>query len=431
MARTGFDILSLVGQLHEGVVDDEAWTRGLDSACEMIGIAGLLLGAVEEGRLGSIVGHRMPEEGIALVSRSLATAAENPWVDATDVQPLRRPVTVSALGGQQALERTPLWKEFYRPFGIGESAGAVLERQPAATEVVVIGRTVGQPGFRSSELNAFGTLIPHLARAWRVRRSLAEWEALAGTLTFILDRLERAIVVTGADGHIRFANRAADQLLSRGDGLDATRGRIRAARSYYSDALATLIERAARTGLGAESVAVDALSIPCANDSPPLAIVAEPLAPAHSERLGHSAAPGAVLFISDSEASTRPSADRLRLVYRLTPAEAQLASLIVDGHGLESAASALGVSPNTAKYHLKSVFGKVGVSRQTQLVRRVLADVGGLAEPEKMIPSLSPQRYGSFPRRLAGEAQRDGEGSGRIRIPAAANAPGTSASATA
>ena len=74
------------------------------------------------------------------------------------------------------------------------------------------------------------------------------------------------------------------------------------------------------------------------------------------------------------------------MVYGLTPAEARLASLVVDGHDPASAARALGVSANTVKYHLKTVFDKVGVGRQADLVRRVLADVGGLAEPETLQP---------------------------------------------
>jgi DNA-binding CsgD family transcriptional regulator/PAS domain-containing protein len=386
MAQADNDLLELIGRLHEGVVDDDAWRRALDASCHMIGSAGMLLGVVEQGRLGTLLGHRMPGETLALLYDSLGTADANPWVGAAVTQALRRPVTVDDLGGQSAIERSRLWQNLNRPFGIGDCAGAVLERQPGTAEIVTIGRPIGQGGFQRDHLAAFADLIPHLARAWRVRRMLAEWESLAGTLTFILDRIERAVVVTGPDGQIRFANSAADRLLSRGDGLDATRGRLRAARPYHGEALYSLIGRAAGTGKGADSIAVDAVSIPCASDSPPLAIVAEPLAPAHSDRIGHSASAGALLFIGDSEASSKPSDERLRTVYGLTPAEARLTSLIVEGRGLTDAALALGVSPNTAKYHLKSVFGKVGVTRQAQLVRRVLADVGGLAEPDKMRP---------------------------------------------
>lgn len=115
-------------------------------------------------------------------------------------------------------------------------------------------------------------------------------------------------------------------------------------------------------------------------------MVAEPLAPSHSDTLGHRAEPGAVLFISDSEACTRPSADHLRVVYGLTAAEARLTALVATGHDSHSAARNLGVSGNTVKYHLKSIFDKVGVSRQAELIRRMLADVGGLAEPAKLRP---------------------------------------------
>lgn len=389
MARQSSDILGLIGCLHEGVVDDDAWVRGLDSACRIIGSPFLILGTIDRDGLHAPVGHRLPAEFLDRLADAGSRRADNPWVDAAARLPLRRPLTVDDVCGQEALKRSRMWAELYRPFGVGETLGAILERQPGHAEIVKIGRPFRQPPFRPAELKAFGNVLPHLARAWRVKLALGKWRELAGTLTFILDRLERAVVVTGPEGHVRFANRAADQLLSRGAGIDVTRGRLRAERSCHSDALAALIDRAARTGIGAGSAAVDAVSIPRPNDNSALAVVAEPLAPAHSECLGHSTAPGAVLFISDSEASNRPSVERLGIVYGLTPAEARLTSLVVRGNGLASAADELGISPNTAKYHLKTVFGKVGVTRQTQLVRRVLADVGGLAEPEKLVPSTS------------------------------------------
>jgi hypothetical protein len=46
---------------------------------------------------------------------------------------------------------------------------------------------------------------------------------------------------------------------------------------------------------------------------------------------------------------------------------------------LREAADALRVSGNTAKTQLKAVFAKLDVDRQSALVRRVLADLGGVA----------------------------------------------------
>lgn len=45
-----------------------------------------------------------------------------------------------------------------------------------------------------------------------------------------------------------------------------------------------------------------------------------------------------------------------------------------------------GVSPMVGISVVVTVFAKVGVGRQAELVRRMLADVGGLAEPEALRP---------------------------------------------
>ena len=33
MGKAAFDILNLVGQLHEGLADEELWSRALDGVC--------------------------------------------------------------------------------------------------------------------------------------------------------------------------------------------------------------------------------------------------------------------------------------------------------------------------------------------------------------------------------------------------------------
>jgi DNA-binding CsgD family transcriptional regulator/PAS domain-containing protein len=323
---------------------------------------------------------------MSLLEGPLNDPVDNPWIAVARAYRLRRIGTVEDIGGQQAFEQTRVWNEVYRPLGLQDTLAGLLERQPEYSQVMVMARRTDQADFDAADRRALTGLLPHIARAWRVKQMLAEWKALSGTLKFVLDRLARPVLVTGPDGQIRFANRAADRLLTRGDAIDATRGRLCGARSSDTDALRRLIDGASRTGIGAGETAVDAIAIGGTDQFSPLAVVAEPLAPVHGELLGHGASPGAVLFLGESEATSRPATERLRVVYGLTEAEARLTSLIVDGYDVASAALAAGVSENTVKYHLKAVFGKVGVSRQAQLVRRVLADVGGLAEPHKMMP---------------------------------------------
>ena len=58
----------------------------------------------------------------------------------------------------------------------------------------------------------------------------------------------------------------------------------------------------------------------------------------------------------------------LRRLYRLTPAEAHLANALFQGKSFAQAAEARGISLNTAKYTLKSIFSKCEVSSRSELL---------------------------------------------------------------
>lgn len=68
----------------------------------------------------------------------------------------------------------------------------------------------------------------------------------------------------------------------------------------------------------------------------------------------------------------------LRQSFGLTPAETRLAAKLKEGLSLKDAAAALGVSVNTVRNQLRGVFDKVGLARQSDLVR-ALTELGGLA----------------------------------------------------
>ena len=63
--------------------------------------------------------------------------------------------------------------------------------------------------------------------------------------------------------------------------------------------------------------------------------------------------------------------DSLKKRFNLTPAEARLVVYLVQGTSLKSSAQALGVTYETARTCLKSVFQKTGTHRQPQLVLTV------------------------------------------------------------
>ena len=60
------------------------------------------------------------------------------------------------------------------------------------------------------------------------------------------------------------------------------------------------------------------------------------------------------------------------LVEPLTPREMQVLTLLTDGLPNKQIARDLGVSEETIKFHLASIFGKLGASNRTDAVRQAL-----------------------------------------------------------
>jgi DNA-binding NarL/FixJ family response regulator len=61
-----------------------------------------------------------------------------------------------------------------------------------------------------------------------------------------------------------------------------------------------------------------------------------------------------------------------RLIEELTGRERDVLALVADGLPNRDVAARLGISEHTVKFHLASLFGKLGVSTRTRAVRRAL-----------------------------------------------------------
>lgn len=67
-----------------------------------------------------------------------------------------------------------------------------------------------------------------------------------------------------------------------------------------------------------------------------------------------------------------PREQPARLIEPLTARETQVIELVADGLSNKAIAARLGVSDETVKFHLASVFGKLGASNRTDAVRQAL-----------------------------------------------------------
>ncbi|MGY3146632.1 DNA-binding CsgD family transcriptional regulator [Bradyrhizobium sp. USDA 3397] len=77
---------------------------------------------------------------------------------------------------------------------------------------------------------------------------------------------------------------------------------------------------------------------------------------------------GALLLLTDLNENHQVSQSSVMEIFGTTPAQARLASLLVEGKTLEEIACDMRISLGTARNHLKAVFLRTGTRRQAELV---------------------------------------------------------------
>lgn len=220
----------------------------------------------------------------------------------------------------------------------------------------------------------FGELIPLLACAavtQRQRRDSGETALAALTL----ERLALPVLVVKRSARVVLKNAAAARLLAEADGLQETDGVLRLEPAVLDRELRDQIESALGVG-GGEAGSGAPLAIPRRRKGArPLALAVAPLTP--PQRLG-APREHALVLISDPDHIPDGLRETLARSYGLTPSEARVAIAALQGRSLDQLAGDLYISTNTAKTHLKNIFLKVGVSRQSEMVAAILNGPVGL-----------------------------------------------------
>ncbi|MCY1667742.1 helix-turn-helix domain-containing protein [Rhizobium sp. SL86] len=173
------------------------------------------------------------------------------------------------------------------------------------------------------------------------------------------------LIEVDADMRILWKNRLAQERIRGHKGLAVTTGRLRARRREHDSTLREAVRLAFRELQGQTRLTLSpkqAWAVTLGQDATGV--------PMHC--WVHLEDGKALVSFDDAETVAR-RIDREREVYGLSPAQIQLARLIVDGHDLAGAADLLAVSVNTLRTQLQRIFDKTGVRSQAALVRSLLS----------------------------------------------------------
>jgi len=245
-----------------------------------------------------------------------------------------------------------------------------------------ITRPKAAPKFTAAERTLCEMILPHLRRAMHVHNLLDRSESISELYAQAISRLSVATIVLDQNGSVLRLNPVASELLEQADGLKLVGGRLEA--TYPSDnrELQRLVRNAFARDISNEQVstAAEAMSVARPSGQVNLGVVIEAI-PTQDWAEGKSK-PAVVVYIRDAVGRSMASETVTKQLFNLTRAETALAMELANGLSLEEAAEVLNVRRNTARAHLRSIFSKTGVRRQTELVRIILNSVVALGKPK-------------------------------------------------
>jgi DNA-binding CsgD family transcriptional regulator len=184
-----------------------------------------------------------------------------------------------------------------------------------------------------------------------------------------LNRWSLGVILLDHDGRVLLMNRSAEAIVRKKNGLTAQSDGLHAGLPHETAALCGLIRGAIQTSLGRVAHPGGGMTISRAFGARPLNVL---VTPAAQKAIRVDVGTAAIVFVGDPEVREETDADLLSLFYGLSPAEAKVAALLVQGKSVKEVSEGLRVSLNTARTHLKRIFEKTGTRRQAELMRLIL-----------------------------------------------------------
>jgi DNA-binding CsgD family transcriptional regulator/PAS domain-containing protein len=360
----------LIDAIYDAAADPAKWEQALILLRDHLGGTNAAVTIMDTSplKLGSRVSVGIDPQYVT--SYASYYASKNPiWVRA----PVCRPGTVLTnwmVMDTADVTKTEFYNDWVRPQRFHATLACYVLKEGATSGVVSVARGAGKGEFERGEVEAFAhTIAPHLRRAAQMQVRLMRAEFQSAGSAEAMDRLADAIILLGAGGHVLHTNRAAQELLREGDGLQLGRDGLLAAHNGDATALRRLVADAVDNN-GAMSGADGVLAIRRPAPLPPLTMVVVPI---RAELAWPSLAqPRCAVFVTDPSRLPQPDLAALRKLYGLSQAEAAVALAVCRGQGLAAASAAVGIHLSTTRTHLQRVFEKTGTRRQAELARLLL-----------------------------------------------------------
>jgi DNA-binding CsgD family transcriptional regulator/PAS domain-containing protein len=366
----------LVGQIYEGPLEDVPWASAMRMMRQYLDAnwVTLILRPASVSQQAILV--RASEYG-----EDLYGAAYNQFqafsLDPFVGLPPDKVLSIGEMIDTRKWISGEFYKQFIEPNHIRYIIGADIRVEGGAECRLRITRPADAVDFSADDKAFCQQLLPHLKRSVKLRLRVEGIESERRLYAVAMDRMQIGTVVLNEQGLIVRSNSVAESILNEKDGIEVIKGRLRAEYALEDRELQRLIKSGLSNGSRTDPAITEAISLTRPSGQPKLGVLVRSI-PCNELSEGNDW-PQVAVFIRDPKHQPAPSHELVRRLFGFTSAEVALALLLTNGLTLDEAAVELNIRKNTARAHLRSIFSKTGVTRQTMLVRLLLNSVASVS----------------------------------------------------
>ncbi len=354
LMKTDMMKTDLIDRIYECSFVPELWPDVLDELAHLVDARGGQLFAVRDKVLNWITSSSLTEVFEAYVSegyfhrcgRKICLFMEN------------KPTFLGELDywTPEQLEANDIYREFFRPRGLGWSACTGLAMPTQDNIVFTVERDFARGPVEREKIEVLNELRPHLARAALIAARLGLRSAQGASST--LATMGLPALLLDADGTVLDANELTSSLQEHLHWRSQNRIAL-------TDKTANDLLWASLPALGQSPEAAVHSFVLRGKDG--LAAMVAHIIPVRRSAHDIFARSYALLVVTPLTARKAPPVELLRSLFDLTVSEARVARGLAGGASLDDIAASGGVARNTVRTQLQQVLEKTGCTRQAEV----------------------------------------------------------------